>query len=185
MAGFTTRDKTKIADKPGNYVINGYPMPDDTICTIDGEKVIAENKIADGGYIFERVSLKPYELNFEFTIRDNNPTFIDKTKLIDGGTLTLGWIFPQEKIEKTLRETFKVDVPVKVENSYLNGIGVTSIIIKTISLRPARGTTDVVGNIKAWEDTGEDSSTLIIPEEPLYDSIAPDTLTTTQGENIA
>jgi hypothetical protein len=166
MTAFSTQDdKSLTQEAPGTFQIIDPKdqsivayLPVDTICTLEGEKVIAESKILDGGYVYERVSLKPYQINFDFTIREKDikKAFISKLGF------NSKWIFPQTETELLNTNWFKKDEILEVTNTFLNGLGISKIIVKSISLNPERGTTDIKGNIKAFEDTGEDSSTLTI-----------------------
>jgi hypothetical protein len=164
---FGTREIPNPSNNPSDitleYIKTGdiYPnitvkLPEDTITKLDGEKIIAENKILDGAFIYERVSIKPFQIDFEFTLRRQN---IDYFILIDPNK----YVFPQFYAE-TLKELYAVDSIINVTNTYLNGLGIETIIIKNLTLTPVRGSTDILGTLKCFENyNNPDSSSLLIP----------------------
>lgn len=153
MPAFTTIEVPNFLNYPSGVFLNNYMLPTDVVVGLDGEKVIAESKILDGVAVFERISRKPFDLNFEFTLRDY-------------GALRGQNVFPQKMTEDVLNEVFAPDTVVDVFNSFLNGLGIKNAVIKSISYATFRGNTKVVCSIKAVEspDNGTNyNQTLVIP----------------------
>jgi Domain of unknown function (DUF6046) len=151
---FTTNDIVDPANRPSVVYLNDIQLPIDVIIGINGEKVIAESKILDGVVVFERISRKPFEINFEFTCREKN---------IDTGQ----YIFPQTVIEDLKDNVWQPDQVISVENTLLNkGFGIYWVVLKPISFTTIRGNTDVICSIKADESPDNNNNygtTLIVP----------------------
>lgn len=158
MPDFRTRADFDPKNNPSEVIINNVTLPADTIIILNGEKVIAESKILDGVAVFERVSRKPFEINFEFTIRQQN---FEISTLLNHPDK---YIFPQDKIEYYMQNVFLPDSVATLKNTFLNGLGITEIILKPITLTTIRGSTNVLGSLKAFENfTNKNSLTLVIP----------------------
>ncbi len=133
----------------GNVTIK-VTLPDDVLIGIDGDKVIAESKILDGVAVFERICRKPHAINFEFTCREKD----------DQGN----YVFPQATIKTIMEQAWLPDQVVKVTNTFLNNLGIHNLVLQPITFATIRGSTSVLGSIKAKELYDNTSgSTLIIP----------------------
>lgn len=161
---FQTQDDINPQNRPSLVTIfpggtkNGVQLPPDTLILLNGEKVIAESKILDGVMVFERVSRKPFDINLEFTIRQQNQEI--NTALPN----PFKYIFPQDKIEDLIGNIWNVNEVVQIQNTYLNGIGINEIIIKTITFTTIRGNTNVLGSMKCLENYIDNKGgTLVIP----------------------
>jgi hypothetical protein len=151
---FTTKDIVGPANRPSVVYLNDIQLPIDVIIGVNGEKVIAESKILDGTVVFERIGRKPFEINFEFTIRE---------KQFDLGS----YIFPQTVIEDLKENVWQPDQVISVQNTFLNGLGVYWVVLKPISFTTIRGNTDVICSIKADESPDNNDNygtTLIVPD---------------------
>ena len=158
MALFTTKDTIDPKNNPSEVSINNVLLPPDTLIMINGEKVIAESKILDGVSVFERISRKPYEINLDFTVRQQNSEI--STLLPDQGK----YIFPQDKLEYYFQQIWTPNSIAVIKNTLLNGLGINEVAIKSINLTPIRGNTNVLGTIKCLENFNyNDSTTLVIP----------------------
>lgn len=127
-------------------------LPIDVIIGLDGDKVIAESKILDGTVVYERISRKPFEVNFEFTIRDTDSTG--------------KYIFPEQKIKDLMDQIWFYDQVISVQNSFLNALHIKNIVLQPITFTTIRGNTNVICSIKAKEvsDAMDNyGKTLIIP----------------------
>ena len=161
-------------NNPSQVVINGVQLPQDTITILDGEKVIAESKILDGVMLFERVSRKPFDIDFNFTIRSDSdfklpnsvPKIVSKTisqQLQANFNESFAYEFPQKAIEGYFSQIWNLDQVVPVVSTLLNGIGIREIIIKKVTITTVRGTTSVNGVIKCLENYGDNKGgTLVI-----------------------
>jgi hypothetical protein len=151
-------------------VINGVQLPQDTITIFDGEKIIAESKILDGVMLFERVSRKPFDIDFNFTIRSDSDFTLLKSapksiqqQLQANFNESFSYEFPQKAIEGYFSQIWNLDQVVPVVSTLLNGVGIREIIIKKITITTVRGTTSVNGVIKCLENYGDNKGgTLVI-----------------------
>jgi hypothetical protein len=170
MGAFSTKDDSDFTNSPSVVKINGIQLPLDTLILLDDEKIIAESKILDGASIFEKVSRKPFSINFEFTIRQRINEKFDTVRQSATNTINTSltgrgrFVFPQSVIENYIENIYKPDQVVKIENTYLNGIGITELIIKSATLTTIRGNTDVMGSLKCFENYNSiEGETLVIP----------------------
>lgn len=131
-----TRD---LSNNPSRLVINGYLMPADVAVYITLEKLIAQSNILDGPSVFERITRKPYQLEFEFTIR---------TQLADG----TGYIFPQEETLNFWTNVWVPDSVLRVDNTFLNKLGIQEMIANNGNLTTVRGSKNVPLRLTAWEN---------------------------------
>ena len=148
----TNNPSIVIFEIVSNSVKFTVALPIDVIIGLDGDKVIAESKILDGTVVYERISRKPFEVNFEFTIRDTD--------------LTGKYIFPEQKIKDLMDQIWFYDQVISVQNSFLNALHIKNIILQPITFTTIRGNTNVICSIKAKEvaDAMDNyGTTLIIP----------------------
>lgn len=150
---FTTKDIIDPSNNPSVVILNKVTLPVDVIIGIDGDKVIAESKILDGVVVFERISRKPFEINFEFTCREKD--------------VAGNYIFPQSTIEILIDSVWRPDQVIPVVNTYLNNsLNVFWVVIKPITFTTIRGNTNVIASIKCTESPDNNANygtTLIIP----------------------
>jgi Domain of unknown function (DUF6046) len=132
--------------------LNGFQLPLDTIITLNGKKILAESQIIDGVSVFEHISRKPYEITFDFTIRP-------KGTQPGVGNPAINNPFPQVDINNlwTLWETNTVQT---IQNTYLNGLKITSIIIQDIQPATVRGSLNIPVKLKVVEN--QHGQTIII-----------------------
>lgn len=131
----------------GLTLAEGVKLPSDCAIYINGKKTIAQSKILDGVAVFERILRDPYEIEFEFVLR---------TKADTGGE----YIFPQKAIETVWKNIFLPDSVLKIQNTYLNGLGVTEIVVESITPTTVRGSKNMPVRIKCFENI-EGSSIII------------------------
>lgn len=123
-------------NNPRLTIIGTVALPASTNIALSGEKIIAESQIIDGVSVFEHINRKPYEIEFKFLIWDAsfNPEF------------------PQQIINNIWTEVWLPNTVQIVKNTYLNGLGVSQIIIKSIKPMPRLGSKNVDMVIKAYEN---------------------------------
>lgn len=117
-------------------------LPEDTVIHCPGEKQLVETRILDGVSVTERINRDPYQIEFEFTLRATDAS----------GTTFTGGAFPQKLLESVWNNLWLPDTVVKVQNTYLNGLGVSEIIIKKIKPTTVRGSTNIHVEISAIEN---------------------------------
>jgi hypothetical protein len=148
-------------------VLGGFTLPYDVIITINGNKIIAQSQILDGVAVFERVTRKPVEIEFDFVMRSKNTT--QRTATLGSFSLPLAkqteWVFPLTETSEMMQKIWIKDQVLEVDNVYLNKLGIKQVILQDIQLTTIRGKTDVPVRIKAIEDyysTKQQGTTLII-----------------------
>ena len=140
-------------NNPSRLIIGSITLPTDVIIYINGKKVLVHDKILDGVSIIERISREPYEIEFECTLRqanENGQVNMDLTT----------YIFPQKQLNLIWQKLWLPDTVQIVDNTYLNGLGISQIIIESITPLPKRGNKDIELRIKAYENVP--GQTLII-----------------------
>jgi hypothetical protein len=149
MPLYSTAFDFDLTNKPSEVTLNGVILPMDVIIGLNGEKVIAESKILDGVSVFERVSRKPFEINFDFNIRELKS---DK------------YIFPNATAAEIVTSIWELDQVINCKNTFLNKIGINDIIIKSITFMTIRGNTNLICSLKCLENYNSvnQKTTLII-----------------------
>lgn len=117
-------------------------LPDDTMILIPGEKEIVETKILDGVSVTERISREACKIEIDFVLRSKDST----------GTTYTGGVFPQKLLEQLWSNLFLPDTVVKVQNTQLNGLGISELVIKSVTPTTQRGSTNIHVKIKAIEN---------------------------------
>jgi hypothetical protein len=148
----TTADILDYTNNPSEVYLNGVKLPLDVIIGLDGDKVIAESKILDGVVVYERISRKPFEINFEFTCREQDETG--------------KYIFPQSTINDLVKTVWIPDQVIPLKNTFLNALKIFYVVIQPITFSTIRGNTNVIASIKAKESPDDNvnfGTTLIIP----------------------
>ena len=128
-----------LTNNPSLVVIGGITLPPDTAIYVNGKKTLATSKILDGVSVVERVLREPYEIEFECVIRTANA---------DG----TGYIFPQDELDNVWSNVWLPDSVQKVQNTYLNKLGIQEIVIESISPTTVRGSKNIPLRIRAYEN---------------------------------
>jgi hypothetical protein len=147
----------------------GILLPLDVQFSINGNKIIAESQILDGVAVFERITRKPYEIDFDFTMRSQTPQITKSNISIAGFAIPQmkvnRWSFPLNETSDMFQNVWALDKVIKVENTLLNKLGIQQVIIADIQITTIRGSVDVPIKIKTKEDfysTNSVGTTLII-----------------------
>ena len=143
--GLTIQNSPDATNNPSLIVINGITLPNNTVIYINGKKVFVQDKILDGVSVTERISREPYEIEFEGVLLIKN----------SDGSLNYDltqYIFPQKALEQIWQKIWLPDTVQKIQNTYLNGLGVQQIIIESITPTTLRGSKDLPFRIKAIEN---------------------------------
>lgn len=114
-----------------------YELPYDVIISINGNKLIAQSQIIDGVVAYERITRKPFDIDFSFTLRQIN---------------NKKWVFPISELSNFDYNVWTLDGVIDVENSMLNGMGIFKIIIETVQYTTIAGSTDMPVKLKCLED---------------------------------
>lgn len=132
-----TQDPT---NNPSGIQIGNVFLPATTQIIVRGEKIIAESQIIDGVSVFEHISRKPYEIDFDVTIWQGDNSDQASTS------------FPQQQINEIWNIIWQPNTVQTLNNTYLNGLGVQQIIVKSINPQPKLGSTNVIIRIKTYEN---------------------------------
>ncbi len=132
------------SNNPSGLTIGNVVFPASTQIIPKGDKIIPESQIIDGVTVFQHVSRKATELDFEVLLWEN------------GSNVR----FPQERINAIWTNLFIPNSVQPVINTWLNNLGISQLIIKSISPKPRVGSTNVTLKIKAYEN--QVGQTLII-----------------------
>lgn len=131
-----------LTNYPSTLKIGGILLPPDVVVYLSGSKTLAVTKILDGVQVTERIMRNAYELEFECTMRQKN-----NTSPWDGG-----YVFPQDDFYNIWANVWLPDSVQKIENTYLNKLGIQEIIIESIQPETIRGSKNLPFRIKAWEN---------------------------------
>lgn len=128
-----------LTNNPSLCIIGGVTLPGDTIVYLSGEKNLVQSQILDGVSVFERIFRKPYQIEFEMVIRQ---------KSADGEN----YVFPQDELYNFWSKVWVPDTIQIVQNTYLNKLGISQIIIESIEPTTLRGSKNLPLRLKAWEN---------------------------------
>ena len=176
MSILTFNQHYNPANNPKLVVLNGIQLPLDTVIQLDDDKEIVMSKILDGVVVFERILRNATEINFECSAAELNnmldPTFMNK--LLNGSKISLAdqkntdknkfialssqlteppfLQFPQTQLKYMYQNIFSVNQVVPVYNTMLNDFGINEVVIKKISMMPARGSKVVAVRFQCYEN---------------------------------
>jgi hypothetical protein len=176
MSILTFNQHYNPANNPKLVVLNNIQLPWDTVIQLDDEKEITMSKILDGVVVFERILRNATEINFECSAAELNnmlsPTFMNK--LLNGSKISLAdqkntdknkfialssqlteppfLQFPQTQLKYMYQNIFSVNQVVPVYNTMLNDFGINEVVIKKISMIPARGSKVVAVRFQSYEN---------------------------------
>lgn len=134
-----------LTNKPSILIIGGVTLPNDTVPYLNGSKVIVKDNILDGVAVTERIQRNPYELEFEGILRQ----YTDTGYINSDGSNT---IFPQEILDDLWQKVWEPDGVQKVQNTMLNKLGITEMIVEKVTVTPFRGSKDINIRISGYEN---------------------------------
>lgn len=137
------------SNNPSYITIGGVQLSGDVVMPIKDEKILAESQIIDGVSVFEHISRKPAEIDFEFTIY---PPGVIQGTASNTNAYNNATTFNQQALNAFWINVWSANTVQTVENTYLNGLGITQIIIKSISVMPERGKPNIIVKLKALEN---------------------------------
>jgi len=127
-----------------------FTLPQDVMITLNGEKILAENNILDAinvgttVNVVERIAREPYEIEFIFNL----------------WLLSQSSVFPQAQINNLWQTVWLPDTVINVNNTYLNQLGISQVIVKKISPKPERGSTNLFVKLLTRENVPGQSLTI-------------------------
>lgn len=150
------KQETDLTNNPSLVVIGGVTLPPDTIITFPGRNILVQTQILDGVSVFERINRAPVEIEFEFTLRMQQINGIAYNNTTAPSGLALAGVpqdlFPQAYIESVYNNIFLPKTIQTVQNTLLNGVGISQIIIEAFEPYTIRGSTNVPCRLRAFEN---------------------------------
>lgn len=141
-------------NQPSVTIIGGYLLPPDTLIMLNGKKIITSDSILDGVVVYEHISRKAYELDFDIIVREVGAIsgYGLATNVNEAQQGLMVQPFPQQAINDVWTKIWQPDSVQQIQNTYLNGLGILEIIIESISPATVRGSKNVPIKIKAFEN---------------------------------
>lgn len=127
-----------LTNNPSLIKIGNITLPTDTVIYISGAKTLAMSKILDGVSVMERILREPYELEFECVIRQKD----------EKGN----YVFPQDTLDELWTNIWLPDTVQKIENTYLNKLGIQEMVIDSITPATVRGSKNIPLRIRGYEN---------------------------------
>jgi len=142
------KPKIDATNDPSVLIIGGISLPLDTAIFLNGRKVLAQSDILDGVNVFEHILRKPYEIDIDVIVRPTGDIPGD----IYQPTVNNQQVFPQDKLNNIWFNIWLPNTVLDVTNTYLNGLGITEIIVESIQPATVRGSTNIPVRIRAFEN---------------------------------
>lgn len=126
-------------NNPSLIIIQGLTLPGDTSILIDGEKILARDRIFDGIPVIEHIAREASKIEFEGIFR-YTPDF--------GST----YPFPQDVVDNYWTTVFLPNSVLTLTNTYLNRIGIMQLVVEKATLHTVRGSTNVPFRMITYEN---------------------------------
>jgi hypothetical protein len=145
---------TDPTNNPSIIVIGGFQLPPDTLIMLNGEKIITSDPILDGVVVYEHISRRPYEIDFDIVIREQGAIqgYNNDGSQNESQSIPTPQPFPQQTINDVWTKIWQPDSVQQITNTYLNNLGILEIIIKGVKPATVRGSKNVPITIKAFEN---------------------------------
>ena len=140
-------------NNPSRTLIGGILLPPDTLPFIDGKKIVVISKVLDGVSVVEHIGREPYSIEFECVLREYTPQGEINTDCTSS-------IFPMDMLVEVWQKIWLPNTVQKIENTYLNRLGVREMVIETVTPNGYRGSKNIGFRIKGIENVP--GTTLII-----------------------
>lgn len=129
-------------------------LPLDVQISVNGKKIIAESKILDGVTVYERILRNPYEVQFEFTVRQVLSQPGSDATLNTTGRKDQKYVFPQDVLEDYIKNIWEPNCILNLENSYLNKVyGIFELVVTELpEVATVRGSTNVPMKLSCKEN---------------------------------
>lgn len=153
---------------PGYVSIGGVVLPPDTLITpIEAKKILVVTEILDGPPVFERITTKATKIEFEFTLRmyqQGGVNFNGVAGAPQNGPGPTNNVFAQEYLYQMWFRVFKPNSVLQVQNSMLNNLNISQLIVEEFHVAVVRGSTNIPCRLHCWENVVGQS--LIIQTAP-------------------
>lgn len=134
-----------LTNNPSLVIIGNVTLPSDVVMSFPGVKILGMAQILDGVSTIQRISRKPVEIEFEFTLRE----YTQPGTLNSNFTST---VFPQDLYDNLWQNVFLPNSVQNIQNTQLNKIGIQQIVIEKITPTTIRGSKNMPVRITAYEN---------------------------------
>jgi len=146
---------TDPTNNPKYLVIGPVVLPPDSKIEITNKKIVVLTHILDGPSVFERISREPADIEIECVLRMQNQggvTFYNTNNQPPGLAGPVADIFPVQYMEDIWNQIWLPDSVQTVNNSYLNKLNISQLVIEHISAHVQRGSTNILLHLKCFEN---------------------------------
>ena len=141
------------SNDPSLVIIGNFTFPADVMIFLNGKKVIVHSKILDGVSVTERIQREPYEIEIECILRQKTDIgYFD----YDGDS----YLFPQDMLSEFWQKIWLPDTVQTIQSTYLNKLGISELIIETVTPSTFRGSKNIALRVRGIENV--QGQTLII-----------------------
>lgn len=144
------------SNTPGFINLGGIILPPDTVITpIEGKKLLVQTVILDGPSVFERVTRHPTKIEIECILRMQNQggqNFYNTNNQPPGLTGPINNVFAQQYLHDVWFNIFLPDSVLTIQNSMLNNLNISQVIIENCVAGTVRGSTNIPVKISCWEN---------------------------------
>jgi len=146
-----TLDTGEVISYPVQRIVGGVTLPADVNIEPNFEKFIVLDNILNGAPVTEYVSRKATKFTITATFRAqyNNGQ-------INANDLTAN-IFPQDLLETFFQQVFQPNGSISIQNSILNGLGITNIIVQSMKPKFTNGSYNIGLTLECYEDVAGSS----------------------------
>lgn len=137
------------ANDPSYCVIGNVVLSANILLPIKNKKLIAKSQIVDGVTVFEHVSREAAEIDFDFTIF---PAGVIQGTASNTNAFNNVTTFNQTSLNTFWSTIWSANTIQAVQNTYLNGLGISQIIIESITVIPMHGKPNVGVKMRALEN---------------------------------
>jgi hypothetical protein len=141
-----TLDTGETISYPVQRIVGGVTLPADVLIEPEFEKFIILDTILDGTPVTEYVGRKATKFTINATFRASYTG-----NQVNAADLTQN-IFPQSLLEEFFQQVFQPNGSLSIQNSILNGLGITNIIVQKMKPTFTRGSYNIGLTLDCYED---------------------------------
>lgn len=142
-------------NNPKFLVIGTIQLPPDSKVEITNKKILVLTHILDGPSVFERISRDPADIEIECVLRMQNQggvTFYNTNNSPSGLTGPTYDVFAVQYMEDVWNQIWLPDSVQTVNNSYLNKLNISQLVIEHVSAQVQRGSSNILLHLKCYEN---------------------------------
>ena len=146
-----TLDTGEVISYPVQRSLGGVTLPADVNIEPTFEKFIVLDNILNGAPVTEYVGRKATKFTITATFRASyNGGQINANDLSNN-------IFPQSLLEEFFQQVFQPNGSISIQNSILNGLGITNIIVQSMKPKFTNGSYNIGLTLDCYEDVAGSS----------------------------